>query len=81
MGGREHTEVRALDLGRSSFFHSLLFNLAITQLLVGGRKRQVEDLEILKMEIFEVLRSCQLLFFLLASLVVFRYFWNQILGS
>jgi hypothetical protein len=41
MGGREHTEVRALDPGRSSFSClslSLYFILSITQLLVGGRK-------------------------------------------
>jgi len=41
MGGREHTEVRALDPGRSSFSCLSLspyFILSITQLLVGGRK-------------------------------------------
>jgi hypothetical protein len=43
MGGREHTEVRALDPGRSSFSClslSLYFILSITQLLVGGRNLQ-----------------------------------------
>jgi hypothetical protein len=43
MGGREYTEVRALDPGRSSFSClslSLYFILSIIQLLVGGRNTQ-----------------------------------------